>query len=475
MARVAAYPVALPRWKQSPHVAGRKCGVVLKILTAAVFCFTIASIITQNVSHPGSDSRVGQESHPVAAGSSAIPAAAHDTAPVHVVSGHSEANAKTKTVSNYIQDKITKWRSWQTSGTEWAPQNPRYRSGDGKQALEELIQEPFGRPKEERPVIIKVMMLTAWDQSAYERALRGQEAHNRLHGYAMNLLRQPILSDVWSKPAYILSCLLRELAKAPGERAQWLFWFDADTIILNPNIPLEVFLPPATFDDINLLVGHDWNGLNNGVYPVRVHPWSVELLTTILTYPIYRPDEELPLRDQTAMAEVLKMPRFSRHTAIVPMKWFNGYHRVINETADHMLAHPGDLLVHLAGVPDRFAVMEHWLQKVDDHSLEYEIPYAQTAYKQEIRKFWEDFAKEKEVREQQISDLMKEADELEKQYENDDSVEHQNDSQLSGMTVLLDKKKKIFEDFYMKQDLSLVRNVTEEMKEVSLHSVTGPL
>lgn len=82
------------------------------------------------------------------------------------------------------------------------------------------------------------------------------------------------MDDVWSKPAYILSLLLRELAKPESERLEWLFWVDvdADTIILNPHLPIDVFLPPpgSEFDDINLMYSSDWNGLNNGVFPVRV-------------------------------------------------------------------------------------------------------------------------------------------------------------------------------------------------------------
>jgi len=290
----------------------------------------------------------------------------------------------------------------------------------------------------------------------------------------MNVLRQPILSDVWSKPAYILSCLLRELGKAPSERAQWLFWFDADTILLNPNIPLDVFLPPANFDDVNLLVGYDWNGLNNGVYPIRVHPWSVELMTTILTFPIYKPDEPLPLRDQTAMEEVLRMSRFSRHTAIVPMKWFNGYHRVINESADHMMARPGDLLVHLAGVPDRFAVMEQWLQKVEEHLPEYEAEYKQTSYQQDIRKFWEEYAEKRLQTEKEVEQLTNEAKELEKEYkpmvtDRIDELKRKADAEtVKKILEAFDRKRKVFDDFYMKQDLGLVRNVTAQMKEVIL-------
>lgn len=91
--------------------------------------------------------------------------------------------------------------------------------------------------------------------SYWERAIRTHEVHDRLHNYRLHVLRQEILDDVWSKPAYILSLLLRELSKPPPERLEWLLWVDSDMVLLNPYIPIETFLPPPgpEFEDVNLM------------------------------------------------------------------------------------------------------------------------------------------------------------------------------------------------------------------------------
>ncbi|KAK0262839.1 hypothetical protein LTS09_002814 [Friedmanniomyces endolithicus] len=203
--------------------------------------------------------------------------------------------------------------------------------------------------------------------SYWERALRTHEEHDRLHGYRLHVLRQGLLDDVWSKPAYILSLLLRELARPESEPLEWLVWVDADTIILNPHVPIEVFLPPAgpEFDDVHLIYTNDPNGLNNGIFPIRVNRWAVDLFSAILSYRYYRPDAPLVFRDQSAMGALIQEPQFASHTV-----------------------RRGDLLVHLAGVPDREKRMGYWLDRAEQHLDDWEIPFKSTSYPQEAKDFW---------------------------------------------------------------------------------------
>ena len=82
---------------------------------------------------------------------------------------------------------------------------------------------------------------------------------------------------------YTLSCL--HLLIYPRS------WVDADTIILNPNIQWESFLPPGEdFSDIHLIGAKDWNGWNCGVFFVRVNAWSVEMLRDVAALPSLRPE-----------------------------------------------------------------------------------------------------------------------------------------------------------------------------------------
>ncbi|EMC91082.1 glycosyltransferase family 34 protein, partial [Baudoinia panamericana UAMH 10762] len=226
--------------------------------------------------------------------------------------------------------------------------------------------------------------------SWWERALRTHEEHDKIQGYRLYVLRQNLLDDVWSKPAYVLSLLLREMAKPENERLEWLLWFDVDTIILNPYIPLETFLPPVgtEFDDIHLMYSNDWNGLNNGVFPVRVNQWSVQLFSAILSYRYYRPEASLQFRDQSAMDALMHEPKFSKHIVQAPQRWFNAYQGEHNETLAPFQIRRGDLLVHFAGVPGRESRMQYWLERAEQHLDDWEIAVKSTSYPQEARDFW---------------------------------------------------------------------------------------
>lgn len=85
-----------------------------------------------------------------------------------------------------------------------------------------MMSEDAGLAGGRRSSIGKVMMLYGNPTPVYERALKGHNRHNEMHGYSMHVLREQTLSDFWSKPAYILQVLLAELAKPAPERLKWL-------------------------------------------------------------------------------------------------------------------------------------------------------------------------------------------------------------------------------------------------------------
>ncbi|KAK6437911.1 hypothetical protein LTR95_005888 [Oleoguttula sp. CCFEE 5521] len=233
--------------------------------------------------------------------------------------------------------------------------------------------------------------------SYWERAIRTHEQHDRMHGYRLHVLRQHLMDDVWSKPAYILSLLLREMAKPDSERLDWLFWVDADTVILNPYVPVEVFLPPPgpDFEDVNLLYSNDWNGLNNGVFPIRVNRWAVDLFSAIVSYRYYRPDDPLVFRDQSAMNTIMHEPKFKKGVVAAPQRWFNAYQGEHNETLAPFQVRRGDLLVHFAGVPNREERMGYWLERAEQHLDDWEVPLKSTSYPQERADFWNEYKESK--------------------------------------------------------------------------------
>ena len=166
-----------------------------------------------------------------------------------------------------------------------------------------------------------------------EQSLDTHVEHGKQWGYPTHILRQNIVdSDDWlefcfSKPLYMLSLLTSEMAKPEDERAEWLVWFDADTIIMNPNVPWATFLPPVdSFPDIHIVGAKDWNAFNPGVFLIRVNGWSLKLLTQIYALKQLRTDVDLGNNaDQDAMIWVMDRPGYREHVTYQPIEWFQGY------------------------------------------------------------------------------------------------------------------------------------------------------
>lgn len=245
-----------------------------------------------------------------------------------------------------------------------------------------------------------------YGNSAWERAIRTHERHDREHGYRIHILRQQLLDDVWSKPAYILSLLLRELAKPDSERLEWLLWVDADTVLLNPHIPIDVFLPPpgSEFDDVHLVYSNDWNGLNNGVFPVRVNTWAVQLFSAIVSFRHFRSEVPLIFRDQSAMDYLMHEPAFAPHVVEAPQRWFNAYQGEHNETLMPFQIRRGDFLVHFAGVGNREERMEYWLERAEAHLDDWEVPLKSTSYVQEAKDFWSQQSRMRKQRKEELAE-----------------------------------------------------------------------
>merc|ERR1712137_586157 len=258
------------------------------------------------------------------------------------------------------------------------------------------------------PRIGKVTASFGPQDPTYEVAISSHKAHDAIHNYPHFILRERILHGLWSKHAFLLTIFGAELAKPEEERLEWLFWHDRDTMIMNPNIPLEIFLPPpasrkynadkaenasvkTSFKDINMLLTNDRNGLNNGVFFLRVSTWAVEYLAAALSYREYEPDVKLKYSEQSAMEQVSLRPRFAPAIVHVPQRWFNGFPPSAKHPAKPAAARPGSLLIHFASNRDgkRPQRMEKWGRVLGEEGNEWDVPLNETRYVPEIEEFWE--------------------------------------------------------------------------------------
>lgn len=328
-----------------------------------------------------------------------------------------------KDLHHAVSNKVSYWRGWDSGSELNYESDANTTSHHNATAIQSantsassLKSEEVTNPDSDQwgqKTRVGKCTIVLYGSSIYERTVKTHALHDRLQGYPLFVLRQTIMDDVWTKPAYILSLLLRELAKPQEERLEWLLWVDADTIMLNPYVPLEIFLPPSPqFDDVHLLVTHDWNGLNNGVFPVRVNSWAVELFSAIVSFRYYQPDKDLTFRDQSAMDSLLKEPKFAAHTVEAPQRWFNAYQGEHNETLAPYQVRRGDFLVHFAGVINRDERIMFWLERAEQHLPDWEMEVQHTSYPAEIKDFWAQKASERSAKQAEKAEARLKAGEL---------------------------------------------------------------
>lgn len=183
--------------------------------------------------------------------------------------------------------------------------------------------------------------------------------------------------------------------------------------MLNPCIPPTKFLPPtdtsssSSFDPnsdtaIHIVAAKDVNGLNDGVFLLRIHPWTLELFARVLAFPHFRPGVSLTFDSQSALEKLLDdadEEEARRHVAWVPQRWFNAYHTYPNESVSGSLQperiRRGDFLVHFAGRGERAKEMEYWLDVAERHAPDWELDYWRTSYPDEVAEFWREWERER--------------------------------------------------------------------------------
>ena len=137
-----------------------------------------------------------------------------------------------------------------------------------------------------------------------ELSVRNKTRYAARHGYALTVGYRTLDTSrpaVWSKLLY----LRRELLAA-----DWLFWTDADSLVLDFDRPLDSFLKP----DVDFITDADTNGLKAGEFFLRSCPAAIRFLDAVWDNAAFVGQKG---EEQTAMADVLaRDPEILRHAAL---------------------------------------------------------------------------------------------------------------------------------------------------------------
>jgi len=191
-------------------------------------------------------------------------------------------------------------------------------------------------------IIIVMFSNVVKPNSIYENAISSFYQYSKIHGYDLecNHYRYDNERQIFFMK---LNSVIEKIIIGLKEKTyDWIFWVDSDVILTNPNIRIESFLPNDKMTNIHFIASDDDSGLNAGVFLIRVHPWSLNLLMRAMSYSYFHKDKGLRFADQSSINNVLTESKEDKdHYIIVPQTWFNSYY----STRKH-----GDFLYHLAGI-----------------------------------------------------------------------------------------------------------------------------
>lgn len=178
-------------------------------------------------------------------------------------------------------------------------------------------------------------------------SIRNKQTYAITHRYDLLLFERPLsagyLNDskemMFNKPLAIRRVL-------NTEKYHWVWWLDADSLIMNHRIRFENLLPiPSSShaDLIQLVFGGDLLAiLNAGSMIFRNSTWTLSLLDQIYKR---RADNSVPNVDSWHEQAVLlhlymNDPDVREHTLVLPQRSLNSY------THNYQ---PGDFVIHFAG------------------------------------------------------------------------------------------------------------------------------
>lgn len=207
----------------------------------------------------------------------------------------------------------------------------------------------FLKPPPQRPNPSQdIALLTAHDQNQADLAqysTPNKSTYCARHGYRFVERTDgfaPSRPAAWSKVRFIKECLRAH---------EWVFWSDADSLVMNASIRLEEFVNP----DYDLTLAHDdfgqgVNNVNTGQMLFRRTKWSLRFLDEVWSQKQFIHDR---LWENRAVIHLLWNRDLSRHVQIVSQRTFNSYPSNYR---------PGDFILHVAGMPhlERQRLMRHY-------------------------------------------------------------------------------------------------------------------
>lgn len=122
------------------------------------------------------------------------------------------------------------------------------------------------------------------------------------------------------------------------------------------------------------------------------------MLADAQALPSLRPEITINWADQGAMVESFSRPQFREGVVFQPLHWYNEFQRRERKVGVEPNVHPGDMLIHFAGLMQvKREYMGPWLDRVENSPDQWTVPLENTTYLSDVKEFWDTYGKAKET------------------------------------------------------------------------------
>ncbi len=160
------------------------------------------------------------------------------------------------------------------------------------------------------------------------------------HGYDFICIEESL--DLSRPISWSKILLVQKIMENP--KYKWVFWTDADSLVMNLGIPLEHFID----DNYNMVVGEDFNGVNLGQFFLKNCPWSHQLLAIIYAHTECM--DHIWWEQKAFMLVLEKDPELFPFVKRVPHRLFNSYAEETVGLMPDSTYQRGDFMIHFASV-----------------------------------------------------------------------------------------------------------------------------
>lgn len=159
------------------------------------------------------------------------------------------------------------------------------------------------------------------------------------HGYEFICFQKSLdtsRSIPWSKILLILEVMEKE-------ECNWIFWTDADSLVMNTALGIEELID----ENYDLIISNDHNGFNSGHFLIRNCEWSRRFLLEVYSREDFINDIEW---EQGAMLATLESnSHYQVRKKVIPQRLMNSYPELLGNLL-HVTYQAGDFILHFAGV-----------------------------------------------------------------------------------------------------------------------------